>query len=154
VAAIDDPDRLVVRVSRVPYVVFGVIWGGISLLGFAAARRAPSFLPAAVATLGVCIGWWVWLSGHALNVTGGVLTCRTLFGGRRSLPVKDIARVVAVTGYEHLRDHSKPFFRLVLEPRPGTPHGDLSIAVNVFRQEDIAQLKQVLSEHGVDVRDA
>jgi hypothetical protein len=145
VAVIDDSGPLVVRVSRAPFIVFGVLWGGLSLLGFAAAMKEPSFLPAAVAMLGACAGFILWLSRYSLEVTDGILTYRTLFTGRRSLPVTDIARLRAVSGYERMKDETKPFFRLVVEPRAGTPHEDLSINLNVFKREDLEQFKQFLS---------
>lgn len=150
----DKPAFLRVRVSRTPYAVFGTIWGGLSIPFLIAARTEPSFLSLAIVALGTCGGFILWLSRYRLEVNDGILTYRTLFTGCRSLPVKDIARLKAVSGYESMKDDTKPFFRVVVEPKAGTPYANLSINLNVFRREDINHLKQFLSRHGVDVRDA
>jgi hypothetical protein len=143
-----------VRLSRTPFVFFGILWGGLSLLHFAGARGEPSFLFFGMGMLGIGAGSFLWLSRYKLELTDGILSYRTLFTGMRSLPVQDIARLRMVRGYQRSEDETKTFFRLIVEPRPGAPHDTLSINVNVFRRDDIEQLKQVLSDHGVDVRGA
>lgn len=150
----DKPAFLRVRVSRTPYAVFGTIWGGLSIPFLIAARTEPSFLSLAIVALGTGGGFFLWLSRYRLEVNDGILIYRTLFTGCRSLPVKDIARLKAVSGYESTKDDTKPYFRVVVEPRAGTPHEELSINLNVFKREDLALFEQFLAERGVDVRDA
>lgn len=149
-----DKAATVLRVSRTPYVVFGTIWGGLSIPSLIAARTEPSFLTLALITLGTCFGFFLWLSRYKLEIADGILTCRTLFTGSRSVPLNAVARLKAESGYKSSEDENKPFFRLVLEPRPGTPYEPISINLNVFKREDIERLKQLLSEHGVDVEEA
>lgn len=151
-ASNEEPGIEAVRASWAPYVVIVVGGGGLSLLLLSAARTAPSFLPPAIGTLVVCASAWFWLSCYALGLSDGVVTYRTLFKGHRTLPARDIARGVFVIGYEQGADYLKPFFRLVLEPRHGTPHEPMSINVNVFVREDIRRFEELLERYGVDIQ--
>jgi hypothetical protein len=121
-------------------------------MGLLAARTAPSFLPPAIGTVIVCAAAWLWLSCYALGLSDGVVTYRTLFKGRRTLPARDIARAVFVNGYERDADYLKPFFRLVLEPRLGTTNEPMFINVNVFVREDIRRFEKLLESYGVDIQ--
>jgi hypothetical protein len=106
------------KARTAPFVVFGVLWGGVFILAAITGITAPSARPVAALLLGVLAIFMIWLKSFLLELTGGTVRYKTLFSEVR-MRVRDIASMRVETGIsERYLDRFKVqgFVRLVIEP--------------------------------------
>jgi hypothetical protein len=99
-------------------VVFGVMWGGLFIAAAITGIRISSVRPLAALLFGILVVWIGWLSAFLLELKGGIVRYRTLFGGAQ-LRVQDIASMRIETGIsKRYSDRFKlqGLVRLIIDP--------------------------------------
>ena len=137
----------VLRAARSAQLVFLLIWivpAGLVAAGALRQPGAPVWGTLAIAALYGAV-LLAWITRFELRFGGGEVVYRTLFAGRRTMPVAAIASVRRETGITRYTDRFLPPLRLELVPRPGMGFRKLVINVKVFEREGIAALERYLA---------
>jgi hypothetical protein len=134
--------RMEARSSPSTYIVFLSMCGALAGLGFAAGLRRHDWA-----------GFWVslvplffsiaWIASFQLKIDDHALEYRSLFGGRKSIALLEIAKAEVKTGAEK---SFGPFYRVTIYPRQGLRLQPIVINLKVFSREDLKQLYESLGD--------
>lgn len=124
-----------------------VILVGISafplIICLLAAIKGRSMWAATLICLTGVAGLLFWLRSFRLGISDEVLRYTTLFGGTKTVELRDIASARVEVGYSRYRDRFKPPLRLVVSSRDGRI---INVNMKVFRACEVEQLLSVLGD--------
>lgn len=123
------------------FIVFGILFGLLSLFMWIAMRRTGSW-EVALLPIVLLAASLIWLSRFEIRLSGQTITYRSLFG-QRVVNWSDVRRSELHVGIRSYTDRFKPTFRLVIYLHG--PSGDRPVVLNLkpFRREDISTLLQM-----------
>jgi hypothetical protein len=134
--------RMEARSCPSTYIVFLSMFGALAGLGFAVGLRRHDW-----------VGFWVslvplffsiaWIASFQLKIDDHALEYRSLFGGRKSIALLEIAKAEVKTGPEN---SFGPFYRLTIYPQHELRLRPIVINLKVFSREDLKQLYKILGD--------
>jgi hypothetical protein len=132
--------NLELRAAVSAYVVFGIIFGFITLMTGLPASSEPSMRLPFLIFAAVWVFCYAWLFTFRLVVSSESIAYRTLLRGTRTLRLQDIKSMKVESGIREYSDRFKPFIRLVIVSS-GTPCPcTINVNLKVFSSSDIRQL--------------
>ncbi len=90
---------------------------------------------------------YLWLRAFTLEISSRQVTYATLFSGRKSILLEDIAKLEWKLWYGQGEQITKPPIRLQLIPTPGTGARALIINAKVFDPKELAQFARLVEQH-------
>jgi len=140
----------VVRASKAPYVVFGLILGGLAVFSFVIAWVAhPPFWKFGAVLLALYAFTVTWLRSVEVKVDAEGIASGSLFG-TRSLRWEEIDRAEIRLGYRPKYEQDEPGhafkapFRLVIFPDPLTAKPPVRIEIKLLSRADLQKLVERL----------
>ena len=141
---------IVVRASKAPYVVFGLILGGLAVFSFAIAWVAhPPFWKFGAVFLAVYAFTVTWLRSVEVKVDADGIASGSLFG-TKILRWEEIDRAEIRLSYRPKYEQDEPGhafkapFRLVIFPYPVTAKPPVRIEIKLLSRTDIQKLVERL----------
>jgi hypothetical protein len=143
--------RIVVRVSRAPYIIFGVIFGGLSLLCFLVVGfyNDWSWFGAGVICLAAYGIHVLWFRSFEVKLDEDGVACASLFG-KRVLRWDEIDRAEIRLWYKPKYEEDEPGqafrppFRLVVFSKPTSAKPPVRINIKLLSRTDIQKLVERL----------
>ena len=132
-------DGFKARTGTSTYLVLGTLIGLPFSIFLLDALRTRSWSAAALFALPV-LGGTLWLLSYRLQIVNGVVTYRSLFGGKRVIPLADIRTATTATSPTA---PFGPFYRLTLFPASPTDR-PVIINMKVFSRKDLQQVFDIL----------
>ena len=125
------------RAARSTWLIFGAMFGPLCTLGMFEFRETKSTVICSLVLLSLV----AWLCAFRITFDGRTLTYRTLFGGKKSILLEQIATVRREIG---AGGPFSPTYRLVVEPSDERTATTIVVNVKVFGKQDIGTLTQIL----------
>jgi hypothetical protein len=138
--------RIVVRASKAPYVVFGIIFGGLAIFSIVTAWVAhPPFWKFGAIFLVVYAFTLIWLRSFEVKLDDGGVACTSIFGSK-SLRWDEIDRAEIRLSYRPEYEQDEPGhgfrapFRLVILSKPASAKPPVRIDIKLLSRTDIQKL--------------
>ena len=131
------------RAAASTYVVFGLMFVPLCCFSILVFRQSSSTILCSSVLLLI----FVWIRTYRIVVDGAELSYTSLFGGRQSVQLEEIASARTEIG---IRDALGPMYRLVLELSGHAEKSQIVINMKVFRREDMATLIGILRDKMTD----
>ena len=147
---------MVLRPYGKPYVVFGVIWGGMSAWILVTIIRTgnPALWSALEITLPVLVLFWAWISLHSIKLDNHAITYNALMPRSVMALLSDISRVEMrhISLGNKLR--SAGLQSVIIHCSPHKKEKPRTIVVNarLFDNDDLEKLARHFEELGVKVQ--
>jgi hypothetical protein len=142
--------RIVVRASKAPYVVFGIIFGGLAIFSIVTAWVAhPPFWRFGAIFLVVYAFTLIWLRSFEVKLGEGGVACASIFG-EKSLRWDEIDRAEIRLGYRLKYEQDEPNhgfrapFRLIILAKSTSGKSPVIINIKLLRRTDIQKLVERL----------
>jgi hypothetical protein len=136
-------EKIVLRAGLSTYVVFGIIFGFLTLLSGIASSADRGMAP----VFAVCAFAWLvsylWISSFRLEISEDTLTYRTLFSGTSTYHFTEIVHIRRESGVIQYSDRFKPFVRYVVTPETSSRR-PLLINAKVFSAQALREFKDAL----------
>ena len=143
-------NRIVVHASRAPYIVFGVMFGGIGVLClFLGLLVERSFLKPGATFLAVYGVVVLWLRSFEVKLDGEGVVCTSIFGSK-FLQWDEIDRAELRLTYRSKYEQDEPGqafrapFRLVIFSKPTSAKSPVRINIKLLSRTDIQKLVERL----------
>jgi hypothetical protein len=137
-------ERLVCKAARSAYIVFGLIFGFLTLMtGIAASADRTMVAP----FVGCAAAWaviYLWLARVKLTLKENSLTYRTLWAGTRAFDLEQIQNIEIESGVGGYSDRFKPFVRLAISPKEGVALKPLYVNLKVLGGTSVRHLIDAL----------
>ena len=142
--------RIVVRASKAPYVMFGFIFGGLTIFSFVVAWLVdPSFWkPGATILAGYAFSL-IWLRSFEVKLDGEGVVCTSIFGSK-SLSWNEIDRAEIRLSYRPRYEKDEPghafraSFRLVIFSKPTSAKPPVRINIKLISYSDFQKVAERL----------
>ena len=139
-----NQNSFVLRAAASSYVVFGIIFGGLTVfLLFVFIKVRQPIYPAAFPFTALFISY-IWLHSYKLKITDGKLWYNSLLTKTFCISLDSIITSKIVTGYKTWDDLSRQPTRLVINYKTASETDHLSINIKIFKREKITQLMRIL----------
>ena len=125
------------RAAASTYVIFGLMFGPVSLFSIFAFRE----LRVVVLLSFVLLFLFIWIRTFRIVVEGDTLLYTSVFAGKRSVPRNRIASARTEIG---TKNAFGPMYRLVIDLSEDSNEKPIVINTKVFRREDIRKLLAIL----------
>ncbi len=141
------------RTSRGVFVSWALVYGWTPLIYLALAIKDPHVLRDSSALVifaivfGSMILMFLWLRAFTLTIDAGSITYSTLFGGRRSIALHDVARIEWKFWYGQGSEIMKPPIRLEVTPKSNRSASAITINAKVFDRKGLAQFVEFVEQH-------
>ena len=125
------------RAARSTWLIFGAMFGPLCTIGMFEFRETKSTVICSLILLLLV----AWLSAFRITIIGRTLTYRTLFGGKKSILLDQIASVKREIG-----DGGPfgPIYRLAIVPSNERIATTIVVNIKVFGKQEIGTLTQIL----------
>lgn len=144
-AKLQTSEHIDLRAATSGYIIVGALLGPLVLLySYNVLFHRTGLLPLLYPTTLLILAW-LWLQAFRIQVRGGRLIYRTLFG-RAELSLSGIASAAFESGVQRRSDVFRSWRRLRLSTINGL-QGSVFINTTVFKQADILRLLSVLDAY-------
>lgn len=148
-------EKLSIRPYGKPYMVFGVIWGGLGAwIAFALiATHNPTLWPAFAVCVVMLLSFWGWIWAHSINLDESALTYEAVLPRSTTVKISEISKV----DFQKIRIgniRSRGLQAIVVHcSHEGDGRRKIAINPRLFADQDLELLLKSLKTLGVKVWD-